>query len=31
MVFDTRKIDDYARQAKVSYGQTAEYQEYLQK
>ena len=29
--FDTQKIDEYARQAKASYGQTAEYQEYLQK
>ena len=29
--FDTEKIDEYARQAKASYGQTAEYQEYLQK
>ena len=30
-VFDTQKIDEYARQAKASYGQTPEYQEYLQK
>ena len=29
--FDTEKIDEYARQAKASYGQTPEYQEYLQK
>jgi len=29
--FDTQKIDEYARQAKASYGQTPEYQEYLQK
>jgi len=29
--FDTQKIDEYARQAKASYGQTAEYKEYMQK
>lgn len=29
--FDTQKIDEYARQAKASYGRTPEYQEYLQK
>jgi len=29
--FDTQKIDEYARQAKASYGQTAEYKEYTQK
>ena len=29
--FDTEKIDEYARQAKASYGQTPEYREYLQK
>ena len=29
--FDTQKIDEYARQAKASYGQTPEYREYLQK
>ena len=29
--FDTRKIDEYARQARASYGQTAEYKEYMQK
>lgn len=29
--FDTEKIDEYARQAKASYGRTPEYQEYLQK
>lgn len=29
--FDTEKIDEYARQAKASYGQTPEYREYVQK
>ena len=29
--FDTKKIDEYARQAKASYGQSAEYREYEQK
>ena len=29
--FDTQKIDEYARQAKASYGQSAEYREYEQK
>ena len=29
--FDTQKIDEYTRQAKASYGQTAEYKEYMQK
>ena len=29
--FDTRKIDDYAREAKASWGQTKEWQEYEQK
>ena len=29
--FDTRKIDDYAREAKASWGQTAEWKEYEQK
>ena len=29
--FDTHKIDEYARQAKASYGQTPEYREYQQK
>lgn len=29
--FDTQKIDEYARQAKASYGQTQEYKEYEQK
>ncbi|MCI9405652.1 MAG: MerR family transcriptional regulator [Oscillospiraceae bacterium] len=29
--FDTSKIDAYAAEAKASYGQTAEYQEFLQK
>ena len=29
--FDTRKIDDYAREAKASWGQTREWQEYEQK
>lgn len=29
--FDTRKIDEYAAQAKASWGQTPEYQEYLKK
>ena len=29
--FDTRKMDEYARQAKDSWGQTAEYREYEQK
>lgn len=29
--FDTQKIDEYARQAKASWGQTPEYREYLQK
>ena len=29
--FDTKKIDEYARQAKASWGQTAEYREYERK
>ena len=29
--FDTKKIDDYAREAKASWGQTKEWQEYEQK
>ena len=29
--FDTKKIDEYAAQAKASWGQTAEYREYLEK
>ncbi|MBR6219464.1 MAG: MerR family transcriptional regulator [Clostridia bacterium] len=29
--FDTKKIDEYARQAKASYGQSPEYREYEQK
>ena len=29
--FDTRKIDEYARQAKAAYGKTAAYQEFEQK
>ena len=29
--FDTQKIDEYARQAKASWGQTPQYREYLQK
>lgn len=29
--FDTRKIDEYERQAKANWGQTAEYKEYEQK
>ena len=29
--FDTQKIDEYARQARASYGQTPEYREYMQK
>lgn len=29
--FDTERIDEYARQAKACYGQTTEYQEYVQK
>ena len=29
--FDTKKIDDYAREAKASWGQTAEWKEYEQK
>lgn len=29
--FDTRKIDEYAAQAKASWGQTPEYREYLKK
>ena len=29
--FDTRKIDEYAREAKASWGQTAEWKEYEQK
>ncbi len=29
--FDTQKIDEYARQAKASWGQSAEYREYEQK
>ena len=29
--FDTRKIDEYAAQAKASWGQTPEYREYVQK
>lgn len=30
-VFDTKKMDEYARQAKEQWGQTAEYEEYAQK
>lgn len=30
-VFDTRKMDEYARQAKEQWGKTAEYREYVQK
>lgn len=30
-VFDTKKIDEYARQAKESYGHTKEYQEFAEK
>lgn len=29
--FDTRKMDEYAKQAKASWGHTAEYQEYEEK
>ena len=29
--FDTRKIDEYAREAKAAWGKTAEWQEYEQK
>ena len=29
--FDTQRLDDYAREAKASWGQTAEWQEYEQK
>ena len=30
-VFDTKKIDDYAREAKASWGKTAEWKEFEQK